>query len=110
MNFLFSDATAFLETPAKGNPYSLIIVLMTFGLIFYFLILRPQQKRTKDHKKLMNSIGKGNEVITTGGLIGRVVKVTDTGILTIALNDTTVVMIKRDFITGVLPNGTMKAL
>ncbi|MCX2959314.1 MAG: preprotein translocase subunit YajC, partial [Serratia symbiotica] len=86
----------------------LIIMLVMFGLIFYFMILRPQQKRAKDHKKLMDSIGKGDEVMTTGGLIGRVAKVADTGIITIALNDTTEVMIKRDFVAAVLPKGTMK--
>lgn len=49
-------------------------------------------------------------MLTTGGLIGRVTKVADTGIIAIALNDTTEVMIKRDFVAAVLPKGTMKAL
>lgn len=110
MSFFMSDAIAFPGVPAQGSPYSLIIMLVMFGLIFYFMILRPQQKRAKDHKKLMNSIGKGDEVMTTGGLIGRVAKVADTGIITMALNDTTEVMIKRDFVAAVLPKGTMKAL
>ena len=51
---------------------SLILMLVVFGLIFYFMILRPQQKRTKEHKKLMDSIAKGDEVLTNGGLVGRV--------------------------------------
>ncbi|GAJ67747.1 preprotein translocase subunit YajC [Edwardsiella piscicida] len=85
-------------------------MLVVFGLIFYFMILRPQQKRAKEHKKLMESISKGDEVLTNGGLIGRVVKVADTGYIAIALNDTTEVIIKRDFVTAVLPKGTMKAL
>lgn len=110
MSFFMSDAIASPGASAQGSPYSLIIMLVMFGLIFYFMILRPQQKRAKDHKKLMDSIGKGDEVMTTGGLIGRVAKVADTGIITIALNDTTEVMIKRDFVAAVLPKGTMKAL
>jgi preprotein translocase subunit YajC len=85
-------------------------MLVVFGLIFYFMILRPQQKRTKEHKKLMDSIAKGDEVLTTGGLVGRVAKVADTGYISIALNDTTEVVIKRDFVAAVLPKGTMKAL
>ncbi|WP_435929274.1 preprotein translocase subunit YajC [Dryocola sp. BD613] len=110
MSFFISDAVAATGAPAQGSPYSLILMLVVFGLIFYFMILRPQQKRTKEHKKLMDSIGKGDEVLTTGGLVGRVVKVADTGYISIALNDTTEVVIKRDFVAAVLPKGTMKAL
>ncbi len=74
------------------------------------MILRPQQKRAKDHKKLIDSINKGDEVMTTGGLIGYVTKIVDTTIIAIALNDNTEVMIKRDFVAAVLPKGTIKAL
>lgn len=110
MSLLISDAMASAEASAQSSPYSLVIMLVVFGLIFYFMILRPQQKRTKEHKKLMDSIGKGDEVLTNGGLIGRVTKVAETGYLSIALNETTEVIIKRDFVTAVLPKGTMKAL
>ncbi|ATO32027.1 Preprotein translocase subunit YajC (T 3.A.5.1.1) [Dickeya dianthicola RNS04.9] len=85
-------------------------MLAVFGLIFYFMILRPQQKRSKEHKKLMDSISKGDEVLTNGGLVGRVTKVADNGFITIALNDTNEVVIKRDYVTSVLPKGTIKAL
>ncbi|KFD17598.1 preprotein translocase subunit [Tatumella ptyseos ATCC 33301] len=85
-------------------------MLVVFGLIFYFMILRPQQKRSKEHKKLMDSITKGDEVLTNGGLVGRISKVSETGYVVIALNDTTEVVIKRDFVAAVLPKGTMKAL
>lgn len=110
MSFFISDAAAATGGAAQSSPMSLILMLVVFGLIFYFMILRPQQKRAKEHKKLMDSIGKGDEVLTTGGLIGRVTKVGETGIIAIALNDTTEVMIKRDFVAAVLPKGTMKAL
>ncbi len=110
MSLFVSAALASTAAPAQGSPYSLIIMLAIFGLIFYFMILRPQQKRTKDHKKLMDSIAKSDEVLTTGGLIGRVIKVVETGYIVIALNDTTEVIIKRDFVAAVLPKGTMKAL
>nr|GME07406.1 tRNA guanosine(34) transglycosylase Tgt [Ipomoea batatas] len=96
--------------PSQGSPYSLVIMLVVFGLIFYFMILRPQQKRAKEHKKLMDSISKGDEVLTNGGLVGRVTKVAETGYIAIALNDTTEVVIKRDFVAAVLPKGSMKAL
>jgi len=101
MSFFISDAVAATGAPAQGSPMSLILMLVVFGLIFYFMILRPQQKRTKEHKNLMNSIAKGDEVLT---------KVAETGYIAIALNDTTEVVIKRDFVAAVLPKGTMKAL
>ncbi len=85
-------------------------MLVVFGLIFYFMILRPQQKRAKEHKKLMDSISKGDEVLTNGGLVGRVTKVSDTGYVAIELNENNEVVIKRDFVAAVLPKGTMKAL
>ena len=109
MSFFISDAVAATGAPAQGSPMSLIL-LVVFGLIFYFMILRPQQKRTKEHKKLMDSIAKGDEVLTNGGLVGRVTKVAENGYIAIALNDTTEVVIKRDFVAAVLPKGTMKAL
>ena len=104
MSFFISDAVAATGAPAQGSPMSLILMLVVFGLIFYFMILRPQ------HKNLMNSIAKGDEVLTNGGLVGRVTKVAETGYIAIALNDTTEVVIKRDFVAAVLPKGTMKAL
>ncbi|MGC0794755.1 preprotein translocase subunit YajC [Pantoea agglomerans] len=110
MSFFISDAVAAAGAPSQGSPYSLVIMLVVFGLIFYFMILRPQQKRAKEHKKLMDSISKGDEVLTSGGLVGRVTKVSDTGYVAIALNDTNEVVIKRDFVAAVLPKGTIRAL
>ncbi|MXP67591.1 preprotein translocase subunit YajC [Pantoea sp. Aalb] len=111
MNFFIGTALASgTNTPLQENPYSLIMMLVFLGLIFYFMILRPQQKRAKDHKKLMDSISKGDEVLTTGGLIGRVTKIIENYYIIIALNDTTEVMIKRDFVASILPKGTIKAL
>ncbi|MEX6227159.1 preprotein translocase subunit YajC, partial [Providencia hangzhouensis] len=70
----------------------------------------PQQKRAKEHRKLMESITKGDEVLTTGGLIGRVTKVSETGYVVLELSENTEVTIKRDFVAAVLPKGTMKAI
>ena len=110
MSFFISEAAASAGAPAQGSPYSLIIMLVVFALIFYFMILRPQQKRAKDHRKLMESIAKGDEVLTTGGLIGRVTKVSETGYVVLELSENTEVTIKRDFVAAVLPKGTMIAI
>ena len=86
-------------------------MLGLFAVIFYFMIYRPQAKRVKEHKSLMSSMGKGDEVMTNGGLLGRITKVSaESDYIVLALNDNTEVTIKKDFITAVLPKGTMKSL
>ncbi|MEX9889225.1 preprotein translocase subunit YajC [Providencia rettgeri] len=110
MSFFISEAAASAGAPAQGSPYTMVIMLVVFALIFYFMILRPQQKRAKEHRKLMESITKGDEVLITGGLIGRVTKVSETGYVVLELSENTEVTIKRDFVAAVLPKGTMKAI
>ena len=110
MDFLISNAYAADGATVETNPYFLPIMLVVFGLFFYFMIMRPQQKRAKAHRDLMAAISKGDEVLTNGGLIGRVAKVNENGYIALELNDSTQVVIKRDFITSVLPKGTMKSL
>ena len=89
----------------------MIFILVIFALIFYFMIFRPQAKRNKDHRNLMASLAKGEEVLTSGGLIGKITKVSaESDYIVIALNDTTEVTIKRDFVAAVLPKGSMKSL
>jgi preprotein translocase subunit YajC len=112
MSFLISNAMAENGAPTPtGGGLELVFMLAIFGLIFYFMIYRPQAKRVKEHKTLMSSLGKGDEVLTTGGLIGKIMKVADdSDYLVIALNDTTQVTIKKDFVSAVLPKGTLKSL
>ena len=107
MSFFISDAVAATGAPAQGSPMSLILMLVVFGLIFYFMILRPQQKRTKEHKNLMNSIAKGDEVLTNGGLVGRVVGL-DEQFLQVELAQGVVVQMQRGAVVQVLPKGTLK--
>jgi preprotein translocase subunit YajC len=89
----------------------MLIMLGIFGLVFYFLIYRPQAKRVKDHKNLMSALAKGDEVLTAGGLIGKIDKVSDDkDFVIVALNDQTNVTVQKGSISAVLPKGTMKAL
>lgn len=96
---------------AQGGGWDLIIMLVAFGLIFYFLIYRPQAKRVKEHRNLMSALGKGDEVLTQGGLVGRISKIADDkDFVVIALNDTTEVTVQKASISAVLPKGTLKSL
>lgn len=95
----------------QGGGMEMIFILIIFGAIFYFMIYRPQAKRQKQQRELLASLAKGEEVLTSGGLIGKITKVTaDNDNIVIALNDTTEVTIKRDFVVAVLPKGSLKSL
>ncbi len=94
-----------------GGGFEMLIMLGMFALIFYFMIYRPQSKRVKEHKNLMASMGKGDEVLTSGGLVGKITKIAeDNDYISIELNANNEVVIKKDFITAVLPKGTLKSL
>ncbi len=96
---------------AQGGGFEMIIMLAIFGVIFYFMLYRPQAKRVKEHKNLVNSLSKGDEVLTQGGIVGRITKVTEEkDFIEIALNDTTNIVIQKAAVSAVLPKGTMKAI
>ncbi|PSJ44923.1 preprotein translocase subunit YajC [Zobellella endophytica] len=96
---------------AAGGGMEMIIMLVVFGLIFYFMIFRPQSKRVKEHKNLMSSLSKGDEVLTNGGLVGKISKIsTENDYVVLSLSEQTQVTIKKDFITAVLPKGSIQSL
>ena len=95
----------------QGSGLEMLIILAVFGVIFYFMVFRPQSKRQKEQRNLLSSLSKGDEILTSGGLIGKITKVSaeDENIV-IALNDNNEVVISRNFVVATLPKGTMKAL
>ena len=95
----------------QGGGFEMIILLVVFGLIFYFFVIRPQSKRQKEQRDLLSNLAKGDEIMTNGGLIGKITKVSnDNENIIIALNDSTEVRISRNFVVATLQQGTMKAL
>ena len=88
-----------------------IAIVGIFLLFFYFFIFRPQSKRAKEQKNLMSSLSKGDEVLTSGGLVGKIAKISaDSDYIVLALNDNNSITIKKDYITAVLPKGTIQSL
>jgi preprotein translocase subunit YajC len=83
-------------------------LLLMFG-IFYFLLIRPQQKKAKEHKSMVEALGKGDEIITNGGLLAKITDV-DENFLTCQIADKVEVRIQRHAVTSVLPKGTIKNL
>ncbi|MFT6985022.1 MAG: preprotein translocase subunit YajC [Psychromonas sp.] len=111
MSLFISQAHAAAEGAPEQGGFQMIFMVVVFAAIFYFMIYRPQAKRTKEHKNLMENIGKGDEILTQGGLIGRVVKISaENDYVQVELNENNTIVIKKNFITAVLPKGTLKSI
>ena len=108
MNFFISDAMAADAAP-QGGGLQLIIMMAIFFGIMYFMIIRPQQKRAKEHKELIASITKGDEVVAGGGIIGKVTNVGD-NFIEMSVSDSTTIKVQRQAVAAVMPKGTMKSL
>ncbi|GAB6067639.1 preprotein translocase subunit YajC [Methylothermus subterraneus] len=110
MGFFIADALAQAAPQAQQQPgwAGLVLPLAIFAF-FYFLFIWPQQRRAKEHKKMVASIGKGTEVITNGGILGRVVEL-DESFVVLEVADGIHLQVQRNAIASVLPKGTFKAL
>ena len=108
MSFFISDAMA-QGASAQGGTLELILPLLLMFGIFYFLLIRPQQKKAKEHKNMVTALGKGDEIITNGGLLAKITEVDD-NFLTCQIADKVEVKIQRHAIASVLPKGTIKNL
>ncbi|CAM3841756.1 preprotein translocase subunit YajC [Parendozoicomonas haliclonae] len=107
---LISLAHASGEAAAAGpSMVGQLVMLGGFVLIFWLLIWRPQSKRAKDHKKLLEGIGKGDEVVTTGGIVGKVVSVAD-DFVTLQVGTNVELKFQKGSVAATLPKGTMKAI
>ena len=105
-----SNAYAEGAAPApQGGGIMEFLPLIALLAVFYFLILRPQQKRAKEHKSMMEALQKGDEVVTVGGILGKVTKVGDENV-GVEIADNVVVQVQKPAIQNVLPKGTIKAL
>ncbi len=94
---------------ASGGGFLEFLPLIALLAVFYFLILRPQQKRAKEHKALVDSLQKGDEVVTAGGALGKVEKVND-DYVAIVIAENVVIQVQKFAIQTVLPKGTIKSI
>jgi preprotein translocase subunit YajC len=108
MSFFISPAMAEPAAGAAGmGDFSSLIFIVGFGLIFYFMMWRPQSKRAKDHRTLIGGLSKGDEVVTNGGMIGKVTKVTD-DYLVLMVGEGTELKFQKASVAAALPKGTIK--
>tara|TARA_Y100000590_G_C15730313_1_gene1016765 strand:- start:1731 stop:2045 length:315 start_codon:yes stop_codon:yes gene_type:complete len=102
---LINNAYAQSPSAAEGG-FSMILMILIFFLIMYFMIIRPQNKRAKEHKKLVDSLTNGTEVIVSSSLIGKITNMKD-DIVDIEIAKGTTVKVKKNSITTILPKGTI---
>jgi len=106
MDFFISNAYAQTES-AGGGLLGLMPLILIF-VIFYFMLIRPQMKRAKQHKELVSQLAKGDEVVTNGGLLGKITKV-DESFVTLKVSDGVEVRLQRHAVASVMPKGTVKS-
>ncbi|MEI6895707.1 MAG: preprotein translocase subunit YajC [Colwellia sp.] len=111
MSLFISTAHAAGAPTASGGGFEMMIMLAVFGLVFYFMIYRPQAKRVKEQKGLMSSLAKNDEVLTQGGIVGKIVKVSDEkDFIVVSISEGIEIIVQKGAVNAVLPKGTMKSL
>ena len=95
------QSTTFLDTT--------LFLLFGFMILIYFLMIRPENKRRKTHQEMLASIEVGNEVVTAGGILGKVSKISDQYI-ELSISDSTKIKVQKTSISTILPKGTLKAI
>ena len=108
MDWLIPSASAQAAGGAQPNAFIQLLPLVLIFVVFYFLLIRPQAKRAKEHKAMVAALAVGDEVATSGGILG---KVTQAGeqFLTLEIADGVQVKVQRHTVTSVLPKGTLKS-
>lgn len=104
-----SNAYAESTAAAQGGGIMEFLPLIALIAVFYFLVLRPQSKRAKEHKALMEALQRGDEVVTTGGEVGLVDKVFEQYVA-VELAENVIVTVQKTAIISVLPKGTIKSI
>ena len=107
MNGLIPEAQAQAIGGAAGGQLAPLLMMVLFIVIFYFLLIRPQQKKAKEHQGMLGRLAAGDEVVTAGGILGRVIEVGD-NFTTLEIADGVRIKIQKYQITSLMPKGTMK--
>ena len=107
MDFFISSAWA-QDAGSQQSPMTSVFFIVILFVVFYFMLIRPQQKRAKQHKSMIGALKNGDEVVNNGGILG---KLTDVGehFLTVEISDSTSIKLQKHAIAAVLPKGTIKS-
>ncbi len=106
MDLLISPAYA--QDAAQADPFGFFLPMIIIFVAFYFLLIRPQQKRQKAHTELVSALSVGDEVITAGGMLGKVTAVSE-HYATLSIADNVEVKVQKATVSAVVPKGTIDA-
>lgn len=109
MSFFISDAMAQAAPAAQQVGFEGMIFPLGILVFFYFLFIRPQSKRTKEQKQMLAALTKGAEVVTSGGILGKVVELDD-NFVKLEVSDNNFIQVQRHAVANMMPKGTYKAL
>ena len=96
-------------SPSQGDTLMGLLPIILMFVILYFLMIRPQMKKAKEHKTMVEALAKGDEVVTQGGVAGRITKIGE-NFIGVEVADNIEIMVQRQAVATVLPKGTLKAL
>ena len=104
-------SSAFAQAPSTGGDAGLMgfLPIILMFVLLYFLMIRPQMKRAKEQKAMVDALQKGDEIITAGGVLGRIIAVTD-AYITVEIAANTEVTVQRGAVQTLLPKGTIKSV
>lgn len=109
LDFLVSPAAAQAAGgPAPASPLMSLLPLIVLFIVFWFLLLRPQMKKAKEHRELIAKLQKGDEVLTSGGIAGRIDDLGES-FVSVEVADKVSIKVQRGAVTAVLPKGTLKS-
>lgn len=103
----YADTTS--ATPPAQGGFSFFVMMGILIFFMYFAIWRPQSRRAKEQRQLINSLAKGDEVVTAGGILGTISKISDNYVV-LSLTDTVEITIQKSSIVSALPKGTLKSI
>lgn len=103
-------SNAYAQSAAGGGGFDQIMILVLMFAVFYFFLIRPQKKKAAEHKAMVEAIVSGDEVITQGGIAGKITKVGDNGYISLEIAENVEILVQRSSIAVVLPKGTIKSL
>jgi preprotein translocase subunit YajC len=107
MEWLIPSAYAQAAGAPQPNVFMQLLPLILIFVVFYFLLIRPQAKRAKEHKAMVAALGVGDEVVTSGGILGKVAEVSDQ-FVTVEIAEGVRIKVQRHTVGGLLPKGTYK--
>jgi preprotein translocase subunit YajC len=109
MNGLIPEAMAQSAGGASpGGGFAPLLMMVVFIAIFYFLLIRPQQKKAKEHQAMVTRLSAGDEVVTSGGILGKIVEVGDS-FITLEIAPNVQIKVQKFQVTSLMPKGTLKS-